>query len=347
MPIDTRELRRSKNAAYELITTDRLCDQCRYNLKGLPSNGKCPECGRPIRGRRSKRFVDSMVDAPAFYLKTLTLGIVVMAVFSIVSAFAFSAVKGGLSLIAVGVAGAGSLGWWLGVYITTAPRVFSETMTRDELLDSNWLRMTNRGMQAAWMVSAVAWLLAIRGTGPAAQFAELGARGAELIGLFGLAPLAVQLSSLANWAGDTGLSERFKISAWLMGFCGIFAAVGALVAGFGSPLRGLITLRAGIAGFGWSIGQLILLYSLAQLAYLAMWAIRNQSTAAAADRRLRLKEAKHEREMADRTAAAAAMLDSAKKAKPSGPAKSALDKNIIARPGGAGPGAPGPSKQKP
>src|SRR5678816_3938392 len=120
MPIDTRELRRSKNSPFEMISTDRLCDQCRYNLKGLPSNGKCPECGRAIRGRRSKRFVDSMVDAPAFYLKTLTLGIVVMAVFSIVCAFAFHAVKGGGSLVAVSVAvaGAGSLGWWFGVYIT-------------------------------------------------------------------------------------------------------------------------------------------------------------------------------------------------------------------------------------
>jgi hypothetical protein len=262
-----------------------------------------------------------MVDAPAFYLKTLTLGIVVMAVFSIVCAFAFHAVKGGGSLVAVSVAvaGAGSLGWWFGVYITTAPRVFSETMTRDELLDSNWLRITNRTMQAAWMVAAVAWLLAIRGTGPAVQIAQYGARGAELIGLLGLAPLAVQLSSLANWAGDTGLSERFKISAWLMGFCGVFAAVGALIAGFSSPILGLITLGAKFSGFGWSIGQFLLLVSLAQLAHLATWAIRNQSTAAAADQRLRQKEAKHQRQMAERTAAAASLMDSSKKAGPGGP----------------------------
>lgn len=32
----------------EIITYDRHCGQCGYNLRGLPVDGVCPECGYPI-----------------------------------------------------------------------------------------------------------------------------------------------------------------------------------------------------------------------------------------------------------------------------------------------------------
>ena len=90
----------------------------------------------------------------------------------------------------------------------------------------------------------------------------------------------------------------------------------------------LITVGAVFARLGWSIGQFVLLVSLAQLAHIATWAIRNQITATEADRRLRVKEAKHERDMAQRTAVAAALMESVPKAKPTGPAKSHLDQSM-------------------
>ncbi len=32
-----------------ILTDDRLCVHCGYNLRGLPLDGKCPECGEAVR----------------------------------------------------------------------------------------------------------------------------------------------------------------------------------------------------------------------------------------------------------------------------------------------------------
>ena len=34
---------------YPTLTDDTPCVNCRYNLRGLPGDGACPECGVPIR----------------------------------------------------------------------------------------------------------------------------------------------------------------------------------------------------------------------------------------------------------------------------------------------------------
>src|SRR4051812_1798992 len=45
-----------------LLTSDLPCFQCRYNLRALPADGNCPECGTPIAqslaARDSFHFVD-------------------------------------------------------------------------------------------------------------------------------------------------------------------------------------------------------------------------------------------------------------------------------------------------
>lgn len=55
--------RRSKPAGLPILT-DRPCDKCKYNLKGLSASAVCPECGTPITGSREKEWKDPFPDDP-------------------------------------------------------------------------------------------------------------------------------------------------------------------------------------------------------------------------------------------------------------------------------------------
>jgi len=313
MPIDPREIKSGRVKLYELITTDRLCGRCRYNLKGLPSNGRCPECGTAISGSgRSRRFSDNLGDAPLFHLKALAFGACLLAVFSIVCAYCFAFLEQGPTMRTAAIAGVSSVAWWVGVYLLTGRRQFSDHTLPDAVLDSVWLRRVNLAAQALWPAAVIAWVLFIRSGPPVNRIAHTVALGLQLVGSFGLVPLAVHLSALADWAGDSGLAERFRISAWALAACGIISEVGGLVHGFKagatpSIAGGLLWFGSIWATLGLSITQLVFLFSLFQLASMAIWAISNSTHAAQASRRLLEKRLAHEQEMAQRTAVAGAL----------------------------------------
>jgi hypothetical protein len=344
-PVDPRELKGAKRTFVETIDSDRLCGNCGYNLRGLPYNGKCPECGRPIsaRGRRGfKRFSDNLTDAPMFYLRTLAIGTWMLAAAGV-----------GLSLClwyagytwriewAIG-AGVASLAWWMGVYIVTAKRSLGENTLRDELLDGPWLTRVNRVVHVAWILAAGAWVIATKvPSTPTGQMARNAGHVLEGVGTLGFIPLALQLSAFADWAQDTSLSERFKIAAWTMAIAGIFA-----VAGFVSTrlsVRGMAVGPLGIAVIVaytvLSLAKLVFIWGLLQLAHVSFWAVSNSATASETERRLAAKREEHTQEMADRAAIAVALQDPAPQAAAdrSAPAPTPFETNRIAKNAAANP----------
>ena len=77
--------------------------------------------------------------------------------------------------------------------------------------------------------------------------------------------------------------------------------------GQASVAGGLLWLGSIWATLGLSIVQLVFLYSLFQLAHMAVWAILNSSTATNVNRRLIEKRLEYEQDMAQRTAIAGAL----------------------------------------
>jgi len=251
--------------------------------------------------------VDNLTDAPLFYLKTLALGAVLLAVFSVAGAYSMVALADltlrGLpgAMVAAGIAGFASVAWWVGVFIVTAQRPFDESTLRDPVLDSVWFRGVNRGLQTAWVLAVVAWVMVIRSGPPVNQIAWYFAVGLQIVGSLGLVALAVHLSCLADWAADSGLAERFKVAAWALAACGLVWQAGRLWGGFSSIGAGFLFLNSIWASIGLSLAQILFLWSLIQLAYIALWAVRNSASAAEASRRILSRREEHDREMAERT----------------------------------------------
>ncbi len=308
----------------DAIAADRPCHKCGYSLRGLSFGGKCPECGTPIRRPRG-RFADALTEAPLGYLKPLAAGSLVMAACSVGGAIAFAYARGPWRLYGSAWAVALCAAWWLGVWIVTRQRPFTDTTVRDPMLDSRGLRLGVRLSQLAWLIAALGWLvaayvpvltapvlpplsLAPAVLPPPSPLEVMGRRVAlvfHLIGFVSVVPLSVLLSSLADWAAETGLAERFRMSAWGVSAGGVLAVVVTVFAALAgcstSPIVfGIVAVALGLA----TVGQALFIASLVQLAYSAIWAISNAHQRIVVEERLARRAERDERRMVDRTAAA-------------------------------------------
>lgn len=351
-PIDPSQLRRGKRAFVDVIESDRQCGQCGYNLRGLPTNGKCPECGKDIagRGRGFRRFSDNLTDAPLFYLKTLAIGTWMLAIAGIGTSLCnfYASYTWRIEwAIASGVA---SIIWWMGVFIATGQRSYGEHTLRDPLLDSMWLRTANRIIHTAWIAAAGCWIIAANVTPPADDYWRAGAGFLQGIGVLGFITLALQMAALADWARDTTLSERLKVTATTMTITGMFVVTGAVaealhVKGIAVGLLGLVIMLSLII---MSLAKLVFLFCLVQLANIAFWAVSNNATAASTDRRLIQQRDSRAQELADRSALAIALQDAGPPMEiaSNAPAQTAFETNILDRPDDLNPYAVEPDPPK-
>lgn len=327
-------------AVSETIATDRPCHRCGYSLRGLPPGTRCPECGAPIRRPRS-RFADALAEAPLEYLRPLAAGLLVMAACSIGGAFALAYSRGPWRLYGSAWAVVLCAAWWVGVWIATRPRPLTDATVPDPMLDSRRLRTAVRVSQLAWVIAAAGWLVAAYvpvvaapalpalgpapGVPPPPPAAEvLGRRIAlvfELIGFLSIVPLSVLLSGLADWAAESGLAERFRMSAWGVALGGLIGLPALGLVGVAAPVLGPITFGAGAVAMGAAVvAQVLFIVSLVQLAYSAIWAIRNAHERVLSEERTARRESREQREAQERIAAAdAAMRKAAKRPADPGP----------------------------
>ncbi|HYF15093.1 MAG TPA: hypothetical protein VD971_08500 [Phycisphaerales bacterium] len=274
--------RSARGPAREL---DAACPACGYNVRGVPRNLPCPECGHDVGnfGLREAyeptglwaRVIEflmpapapgtdrSLIDAPLSYLHRLSRGARIMQ-WGLLAVLAL--LIGG---VVAGRARPPFWCWWLagsivpamlwavGAWIIVAPR----TVGRGAVVitkDSEWRtsRTVARVSQTFWVPAA---LLGAGGAiahwrGGAMSLPYLGWLGQPFVmpvalgvlAFIGLTALGIYAANLADWAMDTSLADRLRVAT-----LGIFAAPPVLIlsgfvaASFGSA--GARTIAVGIA----------------------------------------------------------------------------------------------------
>ena len=309
--------------------TDRVCVRCKYNLRGLETGGVCPECGTAITSRKKTiRFADNLVDAPIGYIKLLAVGLGIQAL--MVVFFAFLIVFRGLGVFAAILMAGSAVGWACAAWIVTAKRPKTEQMAPDEILDSDRIRLIARLSQSIVVFGAGAlWGAAYTGSGILA-----GLYGVLMVAaLFGLVPMGIYLSSLADWAGETSVGARLRGSVWLLAVCGTLLVVLTVALQIALPFRLFLVIFATISGVSVLIGLVLFGVSVLQLALAATWAIQNAGQAR--ERDIRMAEKRRRRALRDEARAneaAAAMAAAA----PPPPESFADDPSVIPLDDGSG-----------
>lgn len=303
--------------------SDRACPKCGYSLRGLKVGGRCPECGHPI-SRPPARFTDALADAPMRYLKVLAVGLMLMAGAGVGGAASMGLARSGHGLSGSAWAVTLSLAWWVGAWIVTRPRPHTENTLHDALLDSSRLRLAVRVSQLAWPAAAAGWLLValapIVTPGPAPiagavvlvapspleDFGRRLALIAEPVGFLSVVPLSLLLASLADWAADSALAERFRASAWGVAVGGGLGVLGLLAAGSAGTIMGVIGIIGMITLALAMLALVIFVIGLVQLAAEAVWAVSNAHNRLAVEARLAARREAEFRRMDRRSARAEA-----------------------------------------
>jgi hypothetical protein len=265
----------------------------------VPVGNVCPECGKPTgragRGGGSGRIVESLIDAPMWYLKSLARGTLLLSgvLFAMLLMwFGGRAALGRVQPWAPTAAWLTLSGlWWLGVFISTAPRVLTNPGAFNPKREWRRVRMVNRITQLFWGVAivlgAVAEAMLAKGGGTATtgtMVVQIAAAAALLVALFGLVPLCVQLADLAEWAQDSPLSARFNTAGGAIAFGGAISVVIELTTAI-NPFWIMFKFISTMSLLLMVFGEILFFVNIFLFALMVMWAINNKENLAAVDER--------------------------------------------------------------
>jgi hypothetical protein len=290
VPIRPEELSRLAKHVGVLIAEDRPCRKCGYNLVGLKTDGKCPECGQSIHEKkRGPRFQDQMIDAPIGWLKGFRRG----ASFLMMGGWLMSCALVAWAYLrqpACGFAAlAGAALWSAGAILATPPRPRGKASLDDPAREWRILRLCARWSQPLWC-AGIAFAIGEYFSDAVSPPLIWLSTFCLITALIGCWPLLIIQSNLAYWASDTDLANRLRHSAWGLGIglglgCGVSYAIGDHVAG--SMIGDVLIFAAWAGPILVSLGYVLL--SLWQLWRMASWIMLNRATASMRDDRLRAR----------------------------------------------------------
>lgn len=284
------------------IMDDRECDQCGYNLKGLPEGSKCPECGKSIR-KRTKRSAGTMsVEAPTRFVRKLQIGFVLasaavigligipllLVIFIVTGVFSWMLIYGAYGLLFLS-----PFLWVGGVWLITSKRPGQGVIVPDKVLDNDRYRLIVRLMSSAWplyVLLTITIFFLNRATATPSQILTIPLLIVSfitgIIAWVGLLPTCVYFAEVAYWASHDYLAERLRSTAWAMA---VFGTLSVLLTGIASAGIAPSSAAAFVNIFTILLSVLaviVFLFTVIQLTSVMTWVIKHQDLAAGSQDRV-------------------------------------------------------------
>ncbi|MFO0858292.1 MAG: hypothetical protein U0640_13165 [Phycisphaerales bacterium] len=308
-----------------VITDDRECPNCKYNLKGLREGQACPECGFAsgravgddetssiggfwgkvlslLESGHTPGIGSSLTEAPRSYLHQLSFACRIMqAALVLCLAFpaaALLAIKLGADRSSIFLALSMSFLmpaclWAWGTWVMSAPRRTRELASNSSKEWSS-TRKAIRSTQIFWMVGAA--VFSVRAWASASNLALPGPEWAWLVALLvpltvafiGLTWVTLYAARIAEWANDIDMADRLRLASLGVLFAPpiILLAVGVTFT-FDVALMQFFAAAMGVLASLLPLAWLIqLIFATMQFISMAKWAQVNADTIAERDERM-------------------------------------------------------------